>query len=241
MGVAAGAATVFKGGKIGWAIIDPAVDVDVMDGFRIVDRTGALISLDPPAAGTAPDGTPLAAVTYDRDPRNDTQDYPPMFSGIQKARADAGDKTFWYIFNETQAPPSSLTSADLYTKEWLISQGYAREFDSPAELAEWTKTDAARLRASFDERYPGAVKFGAAKVQPSSIGSMGGLKINVKGEVQKPGGGSIPGLYAAGETANGDFYYKEYPASGSSLSLAIVYGRAAGRNAAGAPDHALLP
>jgi fumarate reductase flavoprotein subunit len=108
-------------------------------------------------------------------------------------------------------------------------------------LAEWTKTDVAKLRASFDERYPGAVKFGAAKVQPSSIGSMGGLKINVKAEVQKVEGGSIPGLYAAGETANGDFYYKEYPASGSSLSLAIVYGRAAGRNAAGAPDHTLLP
>ncbi|MDR3145642.1 MAG: FAD-dependent oxidoreductase, partial [Treponema sp.] len=241
MGVAAGAATVFKGGKIGWAIIDPAVDVDVMDGFRIVDKTGILISLDPPAAGTAPDGTSLKAVSYARDPRTDTQDYPPMFSGIQKARTDARDKTFWYIFNETQAPPSSLTSADLYTKEWLISHGYAREFDSVAELAAWTKTDPAKLSASFNERYPGAVKFGAAKVQPSSIGSMGGLKINVKGEVQKAGGGSIPGLYAAGETANGDFYYKEYPASGSSLSLAIVYGRAAGGNAATAPDHALLP
>jgi fumarate reductase flavoprotein subunit len=241
MGVAAGAATVFKGGKIGWAIIDPAVDVDVMDGFRIVDKTGTLISLDPPVAGTASDGTSLAAVTYARDPKSDTQDYPPMFSGMQKARTDAGDKTFWYIFNETQAPPSSLTSADLYTKEWLISHGYAKEFDSVAELAEWTKTDAAKLSASFKERYPGAVKFGAAKVQPSSIGSMGGLKINVNAEVQKVGGGSIPGLYAAGETANGDFYYKEYPASGSSLSLAIVYGRVAGRNAAGAPDHTLLP
>jgi succinate dehydrogenase/fumarate reductase flavoprotein subunit len=217
------------------------VDVDVMDGFRIVDRTGALISLDPPAAGTVPGGPPLTAVTYDRDPRNDTQDYPPMFSGMQKARADAADKTFWYIFNEKQAPPSSLTSADLYTKDWLISHNFAREFDSLAELAEWTGTDAAKLQASFDQRYPGAVKFGAVKVQPSSIGSMGGLKINVKGEVQKVGGGSIPGLYAAGETANGDFYYKEYPASGSSLSLAIVYGRAAGRNAAEAPDHALLP
>jgi fumarate reductase flavoprotein subunit len=241
MGIAAGAATVFKGGKIGWAIIDPAVDVDVMDGFRIVDKTGALISLDPPAAGTAPDGTRLAAVTYARDPRSDTQDYPPMFSGIQKARTDARDKTFWYIFNETQAPPSSLTSADLYTKDWLVSHGYAKEFDSVSELAEWTKTDPARLRASFNERYPGAVKFGAARVQPSSIGSMGGLKINVRAEVQKAGGGSIPGLYAAGETANGDFYYREYPASGSSLSLCIVYGRAAGRNAADSPDHTLLP
>jgi fumarate reductase flavoprotein subunit len=245
MGIAAGAAAVFKGGKIGWAIIDPSVDVDVMDGFRIVDRTGTLISLAPPAAGRASDGTSLAAVAYARDPYTDTQDYPPMFSGIQKARESATDKTFWYIFDQDQGPPSSLTSADLYTKDWLVSHNFAKEFDSVAGLAGWTGADPAKLTASFAERYPGAVKFGAAKVQPSSIGSMGGLKINVNGEVLKgdktAGFTPIAGLYAAGEAANGDFYYREYPASGSSLSLSIVYGRAAGRNAAGASNHTLLP
>jgi fumarate reductase flavoprotein subunit len=62
---------------------------------------------------------------------------------------------------------------------------------------------------------------------------MGGLKINVRGQVLAATGGSpIPGLYAAGEVANGDFYYQQYPASGSSLSLAITFGREAGKNAA---------
>jgi fumarate reductase flavoprotein subunit len=56
---------------------------------------------------------------------------------------------------------------------------------------------------------------------------MGGLKIDSQARVLK-GGNPIPGLWAAGETANGDFYYQEYPASGSSLSLSITFGRIAG-------------
>jgi fumarate reductase flavoprotein subunit len=41
--------------------------------------------------------------------------------------------------------------------------------------------------------------------------------------------------------ANGDFYYQQYPASGSSLSLAITFGREAGKNAANEAVHAPLP
>ena len=61
---------------------------------------------------------------------------------------------------------------------------------------------------------------------------MGGLKTNTKAEVLDKQGNPIPGLYAAGEVANGDFYDVEYPASGSSNGLAITFGRAAGTNAA---------
>jgi queuine tRNA-ribosyltransferase len=45
-------------------------------------------------------------------------------------------------------------------------------------------------------------------------------------------GNAIAGLYASGEVANGGFYYQVYPASGSSLSMAMTYGLEAGRNAA---------
>jgi fumarate reductase flavoprotein subunit len=62
---------------------------------------------------------------------------------------------------------------------------------------------------------------------------MGGLKTNTAAEVLKEGANQpIPGLYAAGEVANGAFYYQEYPASGSSNSLSITFGRTAGKNAA---------
>ena len=45
-------------------------------------------------------------------------------------------------------------------------------------------------------------------------------------------GEAIPGLYAAGEIANSQFFYKEYPASGSSISISATFGRIAGEQAA---------
>jgi len=73
---------------------------------------------------------------------------------------------------------------------------------------------------------------------PSSMGSMGGLKISPKAEVLGSGDKGttadqpIPGLYAAGETANGQVFYLEYPGSGHSLSLGMTFGFIAGREAA---------
>ena len=61
---------------------------------------------------------------------------------------------------------------------------------------------------------------------------MGGLVINTAAQVISEGGEPIPGLYATGEVANGGFYYVEYPASGSSLSLGMTYGLKAGHEAA---------
>ena len=59
------------------------------------------------------------------------------------------------------------------------------------------------------------------KVSPTSIGSMGGLKVNTNSEVLKDGA-PIPGLYAAGETANGDFYYRENSPMVSMTSLLFI-------------------
>jgi fumarate reductase flavoprotein subunit len=60
---------------------------------------------------------------------------------------------------------------------------------------------------------------------------MGGIKINPDAQVVKANGDPIPGLYAAGECANGDFFYLEYPASGTSLAISSTFGRIAGANA----------
>jgi fumarate reductase flavoprotein subunit len=127
----------------------------------------------------------------------------------------------------------------------MYQQPYAFTSDTIAGLAGLIEADPEKLRASFASEREISSMFGpstqltanasvftATKAVPSSIGSMGGLKINVNAEVQKVGGGSIPGLYAAGETANGDLFYLEYPGSGTSLSVGATFGRFAGKNAA---------
>ncbi|MDR0761361.1 MAG: FAD-dependent oxidoreductase [Treponema sp.] len=255
MGVEAGAATVFKGGKIGWGIISPSVNVDIMAGADIISDKGDFLDLSAPSAGTAADGTSLAAVDwYDArfngyvsspypgvpDSRQEPgSDYPPMYTGLQRARA-AGASRFWQISN-TPFGASSLTSGGP-THNGLEAGGLAYSADSVAALAAKIDVDATKLADRFNDRgWSAATKFYAWQIMPSSIGSMGGLKINVDSQVLSTTGAVIPGLYAAGEVANGDFYYQQYPASGSSLSLAITFGRVAGQKAAAESNHTLLP
>jgi len=57
------------------------------------------------------------------------------------------------------------------------------------------------------------------------------MRIDTEAEVLTPAGDSVPGLYAAGE-AVGNYYGEIYPASGSSITAALVFGGVAGRNAA---------
>ena len=60
----------------------------------------------------------------------------------------------------------------------------------------------------------------------------GGLKINTNGQVLDCFDAEIPGLFAAGESANGQFLGKWYPQSGTSLLICFTMGRFAGSNAA---------
>ncbi|MGI6575412.1 MAG: FAD-binding protein [bacterium] len=74
--------------------------------------------------------------------------------------------------------------------------------------------------------------FNAIKVVLANLGTLGGLRINLKAQVLDPAGNPIPGLYAAGEVANGQLF-ASYPASGTSLQVAFSLGRLAGQQAAG--------
>lgn len=60
----------------------------------------------------------------------------------------------------------------------------------------------------------------------------GGLKIDTDGQVYSCLDEPIPGLYAAGEAANGQFLGKWYPQSGTSLCICFTIGRYAGKAAA---------
>ena len=74
--------------------------------------------------------------------------------------------------------------------------------------------------------------FYAVAFAPITSGTFGGPVTNEKAQVIAENGGIIKGLYAAGEVANGDIFYQEYPGSGSSISTCVGMGRIAGRVAA---------
>lgn len=63
-------------------------------------------------------------------------------------------------------------------------------------------------------------------------GTVGGLKIDDNSQVLREDGSAIEGLYAAGETCNGEYYYRLYPSGGASLLFGSVTGKIAGANAA---------
>jgi tricarballylate dehydrogenase len=82
--------------------------------------------------------------------------------------------------------------------------------------------------------------FTAYEVVTGITFTFGGLRVNTDAQVLDMSGTPIPGLYAAGETTGGFFYY-QYPA-GSGLMCGALTGRAAGwhaAQAAGAPELAV--
>ncbi len=74
--------------------------------------------------------------------------------------------------------------------------------------------------------------FYAVPFLPITSGTFGGPITNEKGQVLSQKDGIIKGLYAAGEVANGDMFYQEYPGSGSSISMCVTFGRISGVEAA---------
>lgn len=69
--------------------------------------------------------------------------------------------------------------------------------------------------------------FYAIKVTPTHLGTMGGVKTTLNMEALDKQGNIIPGLYAAGECANRNFYSKIYT-TGTGLGVAVFTGRHAG-------------
>ena len=156
-----------------------------------------------------PDGTFVSKVI----------DYPITYTAIKKLGVDH----FYGLYD----------AAGAETAEAAVAVGFGWKGDTVETLAEATGMDAAKL-ADAIEQDPDLKEapYYAVMVKPTTIGSMGGLVIDVDARVLKADGAPIPGLYATGEVANGGFYNVEYPASGSSLSLGMTFGLEAGRNAA---------
>lgn len=75
-------------------------------------------------------------------------------------------------------------------------------------------------------------KYYALLMDMSNSGTLGGIDTDLQGRVLSEDGEIVEGLYAAGETASGRYFYKEYPGSGTAIISFLTFGREAGRHAA---------
>ncbi len=214
-----GADTVFHDGIIGLRGIRPTSFGDPENGYAwlttlFVDQTGARRF-------------------------NESLDYPIMHSKI----VESGSHHFFIICDSTMASDEVLAT--------LLSEGYAFRADTLEELAAVTYMDTEtflatvarynELKGQEDADFGKAAAlmngigdgpYYAIRLVPATIGTLGGIKIDLDAHVLKADGSAIPNLYAAGACANGEFFYREYPASGTSIMMCFTTGRIAGTNAA---------
>lgn len=105
-----------------------------------------------------------------------------------------------------------------------------------ATVARWNQLAAAGSDEDFgNEKITALAEEGPyylSYINEGNTGTYGGPKINLDAQVLRTDGTPIEGLYAAGECANGEFYYRDYICGGSSLAMGLAFGREAGNNAA---------
>ncbi len=152
----------------------------------------------------------------------------------------------WAIFDSTQ------DKEILDQLDQAVANGYAYKADTFEDLAKqvgmpveefvqsmnrWNEMAAAGEDTEFGNPTIAdapvlQAPFYAGSYQQNMIGTFGGPKINTDAQVLRPDGSAIEGLYAAGECANGEFFYRLYTCGGSSVMMGFVFGREAGMNAA---------
>lgn len=170
---------------------------------------------------------------------NESTDYPLFYEELIKQE----EQLSYLIFD-----------GNTYTEtlDLAVEKGSAFTADSLEELAQMAGIDETGLVATV-ENYNEMIKNGedtefgkvltghqpintpkyyALQVVPATLGTMSGVKIDLDTQVINTEGTVIPGLYAAGEVANGSFFNKVYPASGTSIQMGLTFGRVAGENAA---------
>lgn len=223
MATSAGAATNYTGGVIGFKIID--VTRHYIEGVNLLGWTGQL-------------GVTNQGVRFG----NEAADYPIFCTSLINAQKNGAEK-FFLIMDSSAEYIAALA-------EEAVNKNLGFKADTLEALAELAGIDETAL-AETVETYNGhaiakeADEFGksnltavangpfyAVEIKPATLGTIGGLIISENAEVLNEQGEAIEGLFAAGEIANSQFFYKEYPASGSSISISGTFGRIAGEQAA---------
>lgn len=158
------------------------------------------------------------------------------------------DGPTYMVFGE-----SSLSAEKApWTKETVakdVADGVVFKADTIEALADLIKVDPANLVSTLatwnsdmqnkkDNQYsrktglaPIEGPFYAYKNLSFNLGSLGGVKINVNGQVLRPNGEVIPRLYAGGLNA-GAWIGPYYPGSGTAIMGTVHWGRKAGGHAA---------
>ena len=113
---------------------------------------------------------------------------------------------------------SAVLEATVNRYNELVARGADVDFGKPAEHLQ-----AIEEGPFFAQRFGGFTVFG----------TMGGLLVDFYGRVISTDGDPIPGLFAAGEVANGTFMPRDYGGSGMALNIYGNMARVVGRAAAG--------
>ncbi len=223
-----GADTVFQKGVIGWKVVNPQYGHTSLVGKPLY-------------------GLPNLVVNEAGDRFiNEALDYPFIYEGME---VDGG-KLFYFIFDSDVSDTVQVeaTTNTLEALEAAVEAGVAFKADTLEELQEVSglrhlvhsvetyneyavngNDEYGRAADTMKEIKVGP--FYAIQSQQATLGTFGGIKTQINGEVLDESGEAIPGLYAAGEVANGDFFGYYYPASGSSITMSVVFGREAGKAA----------
>ena len=196
----------------------------------------------------------LAAFTY----THNLNEYIRNFRFAMETRATPGkaDAKFWSLYNGITPPGFSPYvqidpflkgpegDAPALNKGWLLKsntiEGLCRQLNANGANITPDQLRAAydHYQAIFSTAAPALAinkngnEFNALSYYISNVATMGGLNINERGEVQTTGNETIRGLYAAGDVANGQLAFREYPSSGHALMTGAVFGYSAGEAAA---------
>ncbi len=223
-----GAQTEFPNGVIGWKIISPGLN-----------HTTPIGSLANKTRGIIVDETGLRFT-------NEAADYP----FVHRDMCENGSEQFYFLYSSNV--PANSTSEDHSALIELLESGIELGVVSKAEsIDELATTLGMSELVSSVERYNTlenedtdfnkGVEFMtpisegpyyALTLEPSLLGTFGGIVTNLDAQVLNTQGEVIEGLYAAGEVANSEFFGELYPASGSAIAHAVTFGRVAGENAA---------
>lgn len=170
---------------------------------------------------------------------NEAIDYPLFHQALNKQT----DKTSFLIFDAVTFQPAldkAVEKGEAFSADTLDALAAAAGIDAKAfaaTVADYNKLIAKGKDTQFGKSLKGLTpvakpKFYALKVSAATLGTIAGLKIDLDTHVLDTKGQPIPGLFAAGEIANGGFFNQVYPASGSSLQMSFTFGRIAGKSAA---------
>ncbi|MCL2380721.1 MAG: FAD-dependent oxidoreductase [Treponema sp.] len=235
-----GAGTVYQGGRIGSAVVSvSALNVIIPHGYNILAIVENVPQwLDDPIGHFVD----LGVNPHNTGDREQPQDISLVFSELMRHLEHYEDASFYQI------------SVNPFPPVGFVTQSFLEDFERAFRFNDAEAMGGRLFGMYFDEVFYNNLAARLAErnmtvnppfylwqVEPVSLGSMGGLRINPQAQVLTATGAVIPGLFAAGEAANGDFYFQQNPALGSSLAIALTFGRIAGREAARSAPRPLRP